>query len=119
MTPAQRMPALLQDLLTHGPAVTVVSLTTRRAVRVRDPEQSAPKRVSDRMGTPGAVFYGHRVELTLSGPDSDLLAYLEALQRRPWPIYWAAVKLDRSRSHGATLTLTVYTLSRHKAWLSL
>ncbi|MDA8092768.1 MAG: hypothetical protein M0T84_02485 [Betaproteobacteria bacterium] len=115
----QQMPAFLQALLTHGPAVTVISLTTQAPLPLKEPGQVATESVADGMGAQNVAFYGHKLELKLSGSDSDLRAYLEALQRQPWPIYWAGIRIDASRSHNATLTLTIYTLSPDKTWLTL
>ena len=64
-------------------------------------------------------LYKHGVEITVVGSYADLLAYLVELEKMPQRVLWNSVKLTVEDYPRARLTLTVYTLSLDKAWLSV
>lgn len=63
--------------------------------------------------------YRHGVELTLTGSYSDLLAYLDAVEKMPWKVLWGEVRLETDRHPRLRMRLTLYTLSLEREWLTL
>ena len=51
--------------------------------------------------------------------EADLVAYLVDLEQLPWRMYWGSVNLSAQTYPISRLTLTVYTLSLDKTWLSV
>ncbi|MES2356393.1 MAG: type II secretion system protein GspM [Pseudomonadota bacterium] len=64
-------------------------------------------------------LYKHGVEITVVGSYADLLAYLVELEKMPQRVLWNSVKLSVEDYPRARLTLTVYTLSLDKTWLTV
>jgi len=59
------------------------------------------------------------VELTLRGSYFDMLDYLAQIEALPWQMYLGKLKLDARDYKRPVLTLTLYTLSLDKAWLTI
>jgi MSHA biogenesis protein MshJ len=49
----------------------------------------------------------------------DLLDYLDALERLPQRLFWDGFELRVTQYPQSVLTLTVYTLSPEKSWLTV
>jgi MSHA biogenesis protein MshJ len=64
-------------------------------------------------------IYKHGVEITVRGNYLDLLRYLTALEKLPARMFWGEVSLSVAQHPEAVLTLTVYTLSLDKTWLTI
>ncbi len=68
--------------------------------------------------------FKHGVEITVEGRYSDLLSYVSELEQMPWHVLWSKAALNDEQNSTITwpanrLTLTVYTLSLDKTWLSI
>ena len=59
----------------------------------------------------GDTIYRHRVELTVKGNFSALLAYLQSLQRMPGGLRWDRLTLSMDAYPQASAQLMLYTLS--------
>ncbi len=66
-----------------------------------------------------AALYKHGVKLTLVGSYATLTRYMETLERLPLGFYWARAELDASVYPEVSLTLTLYTLSLERTWLTV
>ena len=66
---------------------------------------SAPQRLV------GDTIYRHRVELSVDGNMTALLAYLQTLQHTPGGLHWERMSLSPSTYPQANVQLTLYTLS--------
>jgi MSHA biogenesis protein MshJ len=69
--------------------------------------------------TAPAGLFQHGLELTIEGPYLDLLAYLQALQRTPYRLYWRELDLRVGASGVPVTRLAFFTLSKEPAWLRL
>ena len=124
LVPAQRMNALLQDMLARNPRLQLVGLSTLPAtplVEKRAPAEkpniaSAPKSPDKLVAATSNVFK-HGVQITLQGSYADLHDYLAALEKLPWRMFWSRASLSADDYPRLTLTVTIYTLSLDKAWL--
>jgi MSHA biogenesis protein MshJ len=115
----ERMPRVLESLLQRDKSVKLVSLTTMPVSGLMD--GAASPSVDAKATTPVADFgiYKHGFEVKLEGGYLDLMRYVSALEASPWHVLWGGMTLDATDYPKSTLTLTLYTLSLEKTWLSI
>ncbi len=65
------------------------------------------------------LLFRHGVEITLSGSYLDMIAYMEALEALPTQLFWGKAEFEVENYPNARLTLTLYTLSMDKKWMTL
>lgn len=112
-----KMAALLEDILRRNGQLQLVSLKTLPAASIVDMvADTTTQVVADKQQ---ALVYKHGVELTVQGNYSGLLNYLVELEKLPWQMFWSKAKLDAHEYPKVKLSLTLYTLSLDKAWLSI
>lgn len=125
LVPAQRMNALLQDMLKRNSRLQLVALTTLPAAPLVEKHEPAekgaaaappPKPPAKPVAQTGNVFK-HGVRITLQGSYADLHDYLAGLEKLPWRMFWSRASLSAEDYPRLTLTVTIYTLSLDKAWL--
>jgi MSHA biogenesis protein MshJ len=125
-TPAQ-MRKVIEELLTRSPSVQLLAMkslptTSLAEARAQAAAQGAPAQ-APAAGKPAAgadrLVYRHGMEVTVSGPYLELLAYLSQLERLPTQLYWSSLELDATAYPRSTMKLVVYTLSLDKRWLSV
>lgn len=115
LVPPERMATLLEDLLKRNRRLQLVKMATLPAEELLGREQ-APAAA----GQPGSQnIFKHGVELTLRGNYFDMLDYLAQIEALPWQMYWGRLKLEAREYNRPVLTLTLYTLSLDKAWLTI
>lgn len=124
LVPPERMATLLEDLLKRNKRLQLVKMTTLPAEELlgRDPTGSAPPGTEQAPASAGQGsqnIFKHGVELTLRGSYFDMLDYLAQIESLPWQMYWGRLKLDAREYNRPVLTLTLYTLSLDKAWLTI
>ena len=122
VTPDQ-MTQVLRDWLGRNPHLSLVSIKTlsvspltqaSKAVDAASKSDTKPKQPTTDLG-----LYKHGVEISVEGSYPDLVAYLAELEQLPWRMYWGGVHLSTQTYPISRLTLTVYTLSLDKTWLSV
>lgn len=98
--------ALLRQLISATPGVTLVSMRTTPPQALSDPKGAAG-------GKPGAsgTVYRRGIELTIRGNYLAMLPYLEKMQNLPQRVLWSEAELDVETYPNATLKLMIYTLS--------
>lgn len=125
LVPAQRMNALLQDMLKRNPRLQLVALSTlpaaplvekRAPAEKNDAAAPAPNSPDKPVAQTSNVFR-HGVRITLQGSYADLHDYLAGLEKLPWRMFWSRASLSAEDYPRLTLTVTIYTLSLDKAWL--
>ena len=116
MVPSEKMPLFLESLLVRNPKLELLSLRTLPPGLLIERKEDKSDAAA---GSAGALpnIYKHGVELRIAGSYSDLLAYLEDLERTPQRILWNKLTLSVEQYPRSVLTLTVYTLSLDKQWL--
>ncbi len=120
LIPPQRIPALLQTLLTRHRGLTLVSLTTLPplpliAMPATGKEEAKP--AVDATPLPAGNLYKHGIEIKLAGSYGDLLAYVAELDASPHKLLRGGLALAVKQHPVSELTLTIYTLSLDSAWL--
>ncbi|OFZ99861.1 MAG: hypothetical protein A2Z44_04700 [Betaproteobacteria bacterium RBG_19FT_COMBO_58_11] len=124
VTPDQ-MTQVLRDLLGRNPRLSLVSIKTLAVRPLTDagkPAEQTAKTEAKPKEKPAANdlgLYKHGVEISVEGSYADLVAYLAELEQLPWRMYWGGVNLSAQAYPVSRLTLTVYTLSLDKTWLSV
>jgi MSHA biogenesis protein MshJ len=128
-----KMATMLQDILRQNGKLHLVALHTLPVADLLDSEKkdddkggaaSAQKKAdtkTDAKSMPAGsnLVYKHGVEMVIEGNYLDLLDYMQALEAMPWQLFWSRARLAADDSGKLTLTLTLYTLSLDKNWLTI
>lgn len=64
-------------------------------------------------------IFKHGVQITVRGGYMDMLRYVTALEKLPMKMFWGAASLNVEKYPNGELTLTLYTLSLDKIWLTV
>ena len=115
------MPKLLQDLIAARKGLRLLALRSLPVTHLSEPAARAPqatKGEGEKFDSPLGIFK-HGVEISLQGEYLDLLAYLADIERLPQRLYWSTASLRTDDYPRSTLTVTVYTMSLDRTWLSV
>ena len=118
----ERMVTLLEHLLRRHAGLRVVSLKTlpSSAVGARQADSANGDAAAKAAApAPAPLLHQHGVEVVLQGSYADMVQYMQALQSMPTRVFWGAAHLDAASYPGATLTLTLHTLSMDDTWIAL
>ena len=120
-----RMAAVLENMIVKNRKLTLLSLRNL-------PPTSLAQAAAGAVAAPAAGAAGgkaqapaapemfrHAVELSVSGGYFDLLEYLDVLEHMPQHLFWDGFELRVTQYPQSVLTLTIYTLSPEKSWLSV
>lgn len=126
LVPPQRMPQLLQSLLSRHRGVELLGLSTLDPAPLIDrtkpaegrPAGSRPAAAPDQDNVRNNVFR-HGIEIRLAGSYADLLAYVAELERSPQKLSLGKMTLVAKEYPRNELRLTVHTLSRAAVWLEI
>ena len=127
LVPAQRMNALLQEVLARSPRLQLVALRTLPVTPLVEKRDKAEKsdapapapRLQDKLKAGESNVFKHGVQITVQGSYADLYDYLARLEKLPWRMFWSRASLSADDYPRLTLTVTIYTLSLDKAWLEV
>jgi MSHA biogenesis protein MshJ len=108
-----RKVVLLEGLLLQYPHLKMVSLKTLPATSALESKVAGGGRGG------ASLVYRHGVQLVLEGGYHDLLHYLAGVEKLPLRVVWSDADLKVDNYPQITLTLTLYTLSLEKVWLSV
>lgn len=110
--------ALIKELLSANPGLTLMSLKTLPAVLFYTPPQQGAANGSDlqnlALKAQGNI-YKNGVEVIVKGKYMALLSYMENMQNYPKRLFWSEAKLDVSAYPEAVLTLVIYSLSEQSS----
>ena len=119
----ERMLTLLEHLLRRHAGLRVVSLKTLPAsavgVRQADAANSDAAAKAGVAQASAPLLHQHGVEVVLQDSYADMVHYMQALQAMPTRVFWGAAHLDAVSYPGATLTLTLHTISMDDTWIAL
>lgn len=114
LVPAERIPALLEEMLRRERQLELVGLRSLPTVPLFGEKATDEAAAAARAGL---QVYRHGVELTVRGSYFDLLRYLGALEHLPLRMFWKDVDVTTADYPTITMKLTVYTLSLERAWV--
>lgn len=118
----EEMPLLLRNLLKKNSALKLISLKTLPASHLIEKDSADTETKSTVIKVANSKtpnVFKHGVEITIEGRYLDLLEYVAELEKMPWHVLWSKVNLNAENYPESRLTLTVYTLSLDKNWLSI
>lgn len=107
MAPARDMQNLLEGLLAQHGQLRLKAMRTLAPVEVQF--KSAKGALAPAGGSP--VLYSHGLEITVSGPFLDLVAWLRSIEQLPRRLLWSGMTLSVIDGALPTLTLQVQTYS--------
>jgi len=115
-----QMAHLLEQVLSKNAHLQLVSLKTLPVSLLLDNNNAAASAVSAASSNNDRpLMYKHGVEVTIRGSYLELLQYVQTLEKLPTQMYWADASLTVDKYPDAIFTLTLYTLSFDKIWLTV
>jgi MSHA biogenesis protein MshJ len=94
-------------------------LLKNRGLQVMKVESIPAKLLLEATGTTGALVYKHGMNIEIKGGYLDILRYLKSLEALPWKVFWGKVSLKTEKHPDSHVSLLIYTLSTHEAWIGL
>ncbi len=130
----ERMPQLLQSLVSRHKGLELLSLETLPPQPLLTPAakpdakgegkteaKSDPKAAEAKApaapAAKGSNIHKHGIEIRMAGNYLDLLAYVAELDGLPQKLLWGGMSLEVTAYPRSELSLTVYTLSLDPTWM--
>lgn len=113
-----KMAGLLEQVLSKNDKLQLVALKTLPVTLLIEKPQAAEGAAQPATNGQKQIFK-HGVQITVRGGYLDLLQYLAALEKMPAQMFWGEANLSVEQYPDAVLTLTLYTLSLDKTWLTV
>lgn len=117
----KEMRLVLEELLRRQSGLKLVSATNLPAKPLLEGE-AEPDVAKDDGATANPrepQLYRHTLVLTLEGSYLDCLAYLQAVERLPWHLYWSRIEFKEDGYPRNAIVLELRTLSRDKEWIGV
>lgn len=115
-----KMANLLEQVLKKNDKLQLVELKTLPASPlVEKPQVATPQSPVADLPTGQKQVFKHGIQITVRGGYLDMLRYLAALEKMPAQMFWGEISLSVDKYPDAVLTLTLYTLSLDKTWLTV
>lgn len=119
-----KMAGLLEQVLNKNDKLQLVELKTLPASLLVEKPQAAMPQVADspagqKQPDLQKQIFKHGIQITVRGGYLDMLRYLAALEKMPVQMFWGEISLSVEKYPDAVLTLTLYTLSLDKTWLTV
>ena len=115
-----KMPDLLRQVLNKNSGLQLVALKTLPvSLLIEKPQaEKGEEQVAAAENAQKQIFK-HGVQITVRGGYLELLRYVSALERMPTQMFWGEANLSVELYPNSVLTLTLYTLSLDKLWLTV
>ena len=123
-----KMADLLKQVLNKNGRLQLVELKTLPvSLLIEKPQgadaagQTTPVNAPDghRLADAQKQIFKHGVQITVRGGYLDLVRYVTALEKMPVQMFWGEASLSVGKYPDGLFTLTVYTLSLDKTWLTV
>jgi MSHA biogenesis protein MshJ len=117
----QQMRLVLEELLRRQSGLKLVSATNlpARPVLEDDAEDAVAAEASAPDVAPEPRLYRHTLVLKLEGNYLDCLAYLQAVERLPWHIYWSRLEFATDEYPRNAIVIELRTLSVDEEWIGV
>jgi len=115
MVEPDRMAGLLEQVLNRNGKLRLVELKTLPVSPLLEKHRSP---AADAPAAQKQIFK-HGIQVTVRGGYLDMLRYLAALEEMPERMFWGEIGMSVEKYPDAVLTLTLYTLSMDKTWLTV
>ncbi|OGS90370.1 MAG: agglutinin biogenesis protein [Gallionellales bacterium GWA2_60_18] len=117
LIPPDEMAGLLEQVLNRNGRLQLVALKTLPVGLLIPPRDKTA--ANAQAGGSQRQIFKHGVQITVRGSYPDLLQYLTALENMQAQMFWGEAVMSVEQYPSATLTLTLYTLSMDKTWLTV
>lgn len=115
-----RMPAVIKGMVGRTPHLQLIAMRTLPATPlVERPADPVAAATDGNRTARDAGIYKHGIEITLEGRYLDLVAYAAGLEAMPTRVMWHRTRIDALDYPRVTMTLTLYTLSLERTWLTI
>ena len=114
-----KMADVLQQVLNKNGKLQLVALKTLPAEPLIPQSAHGTAQPAANANNGQKQLFMHGVQITVRGSYLDLLNYLSALEKMPTQMLWKEVSMTVEQHPDAVLTVTLYTLSLDKTWLSV
>ena len=115
----EKMAALLEQVLAKNNQLQLVHLQTLPVTPLVKKAANKPEAPAGASSALDKQIFKHGVELTVRGSYLDLLQYLTELEQLQVHILWGNAEMKVEHYPDVVLTVTVYTLSLDKTWLTV
>lgn len=120
----ERMTAIVKGMLQSNAKLRLVALRTIPAAplieaKANELTNASTARESQTTVHTNGGIYKHGIVLTVEGAYLDLMRYTEQLEALPTQVMWQRTHVDASEFPRVRMTLTLFTLSLEKTWLTL
>lgn len=109
----EKMTSVLRDLIAKQKGLELVSMRTLKVEDLLSSVASGPATVPNLRSV-----FRHGIEITVRGDYASLAAYMQQIEKLDWKIYRDSLSLKTEGYPVSSMTLTLYTLSMERAWLS-
>lgn len=117
----EKMPVLLQSLLSRHRGLEMVSVKTLPPEPVihREEGKAGNKEAepAQKSSTETGNIYKHGLEIRIAGGYQDLLGYVAEIEQGPQRLLMGSMTLEVKKHPRVELTLVVYSLSLERTWL--
>lgn len=112
---------LLERILKANSQLHLVGVKSLPVIPYNGSFEADPAQLGAAVAAAGAgrAIYAHGVEVTVRGNYLDMLNYMEAMEAMPVQLFWGKAQLEVEAYPDARLSLTLYTLSLDKKWMTL
>lgn len=115
-----KMAELLKQVLSKNGGLQLVALKTLPVSLLIEKPQAANGAEQPAATAQGQnQLFKHVVQISVRGGYPELLRYVSGLERMPAQMFWGEVSLSVEQYPYSVLTLTLYTLSQDKTWLTV
>lgn len=111
LVPPREMARLIEQMLLKNRGLRVMKVESMPATALI--EGGGASDAAD------AMIYKHGMQIELKGGYLDILRYLKSLEALPWKVFWGKVTLKTEKYPDSRVSLLIYTLSTHEAWIGL
>ena len=116
----KEMRLVLEELLRKQSGLKLVNATNlpARPLVDDDADAAAPPKAGAKPSSEPQL-YRHTLVLTLEGSYLDCLAYLQAVERLPWHLYWSRIEFKEDNYPRNEIVIELRTLSTDKEWIGV
>ena len=111
LVPPKEMTRLIEQMLLKNRGLQVMRVESIPATSLLEEGASGT--------TSGVMVYKHGMHIEIKGGYLDILRYLKSLEALPWKVFWGKVTLKTEKYPDSRVSLLIYTLSTHEAWIGL
>ena len=110
----RRMAQVLHQLLEQDSGVSLIGFKNLPVTKL---EKAQKKNIL--LSESNTTLYKHGFTMTMHGDYASTVQYLQRLEKLNWSIYWDSIHYEVIDYPLAKITLTIYTLSMQKEWISV